>query len=58
MCANFPTNQTFFLAQIFQKMDFVLEIQRISIVQIPCMPILRQNGQLRIVWHKFAQKWI
>ena len=28
---------------------------RISILQIPCVPIFRQNGQLKIFQAKFAQ---
>ena len=49
-----------FLAQICPKMDLWLETQktnvgiRISILEILCVPIFRQNGQL---WPKFAQKW-
>ena len=45
-------------------MDFELEIRktnvetRISIFEILCVPILRQNGQLWLFWPKFAQKWI
>ena len=31
---------------------------RISILEIPCVPIFRQNGQLWIFGPKFAQKWI
>ena len=31
---------------------------RISFQKIPCVPILRQNGQLWLFWSKFAQKWI
>ena len=54
MCANFQSKLTTlnFLAQICQKMDLGLEIQktnvgiRISIFEIPCMPIFRQNGQI------------
>ena len=54
MYANFqakPTTFTF-LVQICPKMDFGLEIQkanvaiRISILEIPCVPISRQNKQL------------
>ena len=54
MCANFQaiwTNLTF-LTQIWSKIDFWSEIQekkveiRITILEIPCEPIFRQNGQL------------
>ena len=31
---------------------------RISVVEIPCVPIFRQNGLLRIFGRKSAQKWI
>ena len=54
MCANFQTKQTAltFLAQICPKIDIGLEIQknivgiRISIPDVPCVPILSQNEQL------------
>ena len=66
MCANFQAEQTTltFLAPICPKMDFWLEIQktnveiRINILEIPCVPLFRQNRQLWNVWPKFAQKWI
>ena len=66
MCANFQAEQTTltFLAPICPKMDFWLEIQktnveiRIIILEIPCVPLFRQNRQLWNVWPKFAQKWI
>ena len=56
MCANFQAKRTTssFLAQICPKMDSGLEIQktnvgiRISILEIPCVPIFRQNGQLEL----------
>ena len=70
MCANFQakwTNLTF-LAQICPKIcpkiGFWFEIQktnveiRISILDIPCVPIFRQNGQLYLFWPKFAQNVI
>ena len=47
-----------------QKMDLGFEIRKtnlrikISILEIPCVPIFSQNGQLRIFRPKFAQKWI
>ena len=53
-----------FLAQIFPKRKLRFEIQktnvgiRISILEIPCVPIFRQNGQLWVFGPKFAQKWI
>ena len=31
---------------------------RISILDIPCVPIFNQNEQLWLFWAKFAQKWI
>ena len=54
MCANFQAKQTTlnFLAQICPKMDLGLEIQktnvvkRISLLEIPCVAIFRQNEQL------------
>ena len=66
MCANFQlklTNLTF-LVQICPKRKLGFEIQksnvgiRIIILEIPCVPIFRQNGQLWIFEPKFAQKWI
>ena len=66
MCANFQAKQTtlIFLAQICPKMDLWLEIQktnvgiRISLLEIPCVAIFRQNEQLWLFWPKFAQNWI
>ena len=66
MCANFQLKQTTltFLAQICPKRKLGFEIQitnvgiRISILETPCVPIFRQNGQLWIFVPKFAQKWI
>ena len=66
MCANFQLKKTTltFLAQICLKRKLGFEIQktnvgiRISILEIPCVPIFRQNGQLWIFGPKFAQKWI
>ena len=63
MCANFQTKRTSltFLAQICPKRNFGLEIQktnvgiRISNLEIPCAPIFRQNGQLRIFRPKFGK---
>ena len=66
ICANFqlkPTTLTL-LAQMCQKRKLGFEIQktnagiRISILEIPCVPIFRQNGQLWVFGPKFAQKWI
>ena len=51
VCANFQTALTY-LAQICPKMDLGLAIQknivgiRISILDIPCVPIFSQNEQL------------
>ena len=53
-----------FLVQICPKRKLGFEIQetnvgiRISILEIPCVPIFRQNGQLWVFGPKFAQKWI
>ena len=65
MCANFQTKRTTltFLAQICQKRHLELEIQktnfeiRMSILEIPWVPIFRQNGQIWLFGSKFAQKW-
>ena len=54
VCANFQAKQTSltFSAQICPKICFRLEIQktnvgiRIRILDIPCVPIFSQNGQL------------
>ena len=54
MSVNFQAKRTTltFLAQISPRMDLGLEIQktnagiRISILEIPCVPIFRQKGQL------------
>ena len=58
-------SQTFtFLAQICPKRKFKFEIQatnvgiRISIPEIPCAPIFRQNEKLLVFVSIFAQKWI
>ena len=66
ICTNFQVRQTTltFLAQICPKRKSGFEIQktnvglRISILEILCVPIFRQNGQLWIFGLKFAQKWI
>ena len=66
VCANFQTKQTAltFSAQICPKMDLGLAIQktivgiRISILDIPCVPIFSQNEQLWIFRSKFVQKRI
>ena len=53
-----------YFAQICPKRNLGFEIQktnvgiRISILEIPCVPIFRQNRQLWIFGPKFAQKWI
>ena len=60
MCPNFQLKRTTltFLAQIFPKRRLGFEIQktnigiRISILEIPCVPIFRIFGP------KFAHKWI
>ena len=66
MCANFHLKQTTltFLAQICPKRKLGFEIQetnvgiRISILEIPCVLIFRQNDQLWVFGPKFGQKWI
>ena len=66
MCVSFQLKRKTltFLAQIYPKRKLRFEIQktnvgiRISIFEIPCVPIFRQNGQLWIFGPKFAQKWI
>ena len=66
MCANFQAKRTnlTFSAQISPKMDSWLEIHktnvgiRISIRQIPFVPIFKQKRQLSLFWSKFAQKLI
>ena len=66
MCANFQLKQTTLnhLAQTCPKRKLGFQIQkanvgiRISILEIPCVPIFRQNRQLWIFGPKFAQKWI
>ena len=63
MCANFQTKRTSltFLAQICPKRNLGLEIQktnvriRISNLEIPCVLIFRQNGQLWIFRPKFGE---
>ena len=66
MCDNFRRKQTALisLVQICSKTDLGLEIQKnnvrikISILEISCVPIFRQKGQLRLFQPKFAKKWI
>ena len=66
MCVNFKANQTAltFFGPSLYKRNLELKIQktnvgiRISILEIPCVPIFRQNGQLWLFEPKFAQKWI
>ena len=64
VCANFLAKQRAltFSAQICPKMDLwlvslknIVEI-RISIFNIPCVPIFTQNEQLKIFRSKFVQK--
>ena len=51
-----------FSAQIYQKMDLVLEMQktnvriRIKILMVSCAPMFRQSGQLCYFRYKFAKK--
>ena len=66
MCTNFQLKQTTltFLVQICPKRKLGFEIQktnvgiRISIFEISCVPIFRQNKQLWLFGPKFAQKKI
>ena len=52
-----------FFCPNLSEMDFCLKIHKtnvgisISILEIPCVPISRQNGQLCPFGPKFAQKW-
>ena len=65
-CVDFQLKRTAltFLVQINPKGKLGFEIERtnigirINIFEIPCVPIFRQNGQLRIFGPKFTQKWI
>ena len=65
MCANFQLKRTTlsFLAQICPKTNLKLETLkinvgiRISTLEIPCVPIFRENGQPWVFGPKFAQKW-
>ena len=64
MCVNFQAKQTAltFSDQICRKKELGLAIQknivgiRISILDIPCIPIFSQNEQLRLFRSKFVQK--
>ena len=38
--------------------SFFFSYDRISIFEISCVPIFRQNAQHYFFWTKFAQKWI
>ena len=66
MCVNFQLKQTTltFSAQIYPNRKLGFEIQkanvgiRISIFEIPCVPIFWKNGQLWPFGPKFAHKWI
>ena len=66
MCTNFHAKWTTltFLAQTSPKMDLAFETQktnieiRISILEILCVPIFSQNGQLWLFRPKFAKKQI
>ena len=65
MCQfSVTTDNLTFLPQICAKRKLGFEIPktnvgiRISIFEIPCVPIFRQNGQLWLFGPKFAQKWI
>ena len=66
MCANFKLKRTTltFLAQICPKRKWGFEIQktnvgiRISMLEMPYVPIFRQNEKLCIFGSKFAQKFI
>ena len=47
-----------FSTETFPKTDLEFELQktnvqiRISILEIPCVPIFTENGQLLLFWHK------
>ena len=66
MCVNFQSKWTAlnFLAKISPKIDLGLKIEkinvriRVSILEILCVPIFSQNGQLSLFRPKFAQQWI
>ena len=66
MFANFQSKWTTFnfSVQICPKKDLGFETEknnfgiRINIVEILCVPIFSQTGQLWLFWPKFAQKWI
>ena len=66
MSANFWAKWTTlnFSTQIFSKMDLGLEIHKtnvgikISILDIPCVPIFRQNRHFLLLRSKFSQKLI
>ena len=66
MSVNFQLKRTTltFLVQIYPKRKLGFGIQktnvgiRISIFEIPFVPILRQNRQLWLYGPKFVQKWI
>ena len=66
MCANFQLKRTIltFLAQICPKRKLAFWIQktnvgrRISILEISCVPMFRQNRQIWIFGPKFNQKLI
>ena len=66
MCAKFQLKRTTltFLAQICPKRKLGFEIQktdveiRVSMLEIPCLPIFRQNEHLWLFGLKFAQKCV
>ena len=67
VCTNFQRKWATLniCTQICSKMDFEVEISKIrnsgseiSILDVLCVPIFRQNGQHWIFGSKFAQKWI
>ena len=66
MCANFQKKRTTltFLAQIYPNINFRVwnsetDVRiRISILEILCVPIFRQKGELWFFGPKFAKKWI
>ena len=65
-CINFQLKRTTltFLAQVCPKRKFGYEIQktnvgiRISMLEIPYVPIFKQNRHLWLFGPKFAQEWI
>ena len=62
MCANFKTKWITSLAQICPKRNYGWKFRklmlRISILEILCVSIFKQNAQPWLFRPKFSQKWI